>query len=445
MKKFKFFFFFFLPLFGLCQELTGVWTGTLSNDSLTIRKNQTFEIALTENRGAVYGYTYSTFIANDSLFYIIKRVKGSVKGNICVIKDDEIVTHNFQRRPEKGINVVYTFRHNEQENIWKIDGNWKTNSTKNFYSISGEVNATPEKDLSRSKLYQHLGDLNLQNTLVLNKTKASKPEKRTKKENPDKENIAKSKSSEKKTDRDLAKQNTAKNMDGEVKTATNKKALAEISKVEKETNKEKESIGDVAKLETAKPEEKSRILKSESIKAEQTPIDKKPVTDISKTEVKKPEEKNDIIKTEQKPQEKNTTPEFVFSELKRPERKINLATAMLEERISVPSETIYFKSDSLVLALYDNGEIDGDTVSVILNGELIIEKLLLKSVAFKKTIYLAPDESDSVLLVLFAENLGVYPPNTGLLIVKDGEESYYVRFNADYDRNAAILLRRKLK
>ena len=118
---------------------------------------------------------------------------------------------------------------------------------------------------------------------------------------------------------------------------------------------------------------------------------------------------------------------------------------MLEERVSVPSETIYFKSDSLVLALYDNGEIDGDTVSVILNGVLIIEKQLLKSAAFKKTIYLAPDDTDSLLLVLYAENLGIYPPNTGLLIVKDGEESYYVRFKADYERNAAIMFRRKLK
>ena len=98
-----------------------------------------------------------------------------------------------------------------------------------------------------------------------------------------------------------------------------------------------------------------------------------------------------------------------------------------------------------MLALYDNGEVDGDTVSVILNGEVIIDKQGLKSSAFKKAIYLSPEDGDSLMLVLFAENLGLYPPNTGLLIIKDGEESYYVRFNADFDRNAALMLRRKPK
>ena len=41
-----------------------------------------------------------------------------------------------------------------------------------------------------------------------------------------------------------------------------------------------------------------------------------------------------------------------------------------------------------MLALYDNGEVDGDTVSVLLNGEVIVAKQCLKTAAFKKTIYI---------------------------------------------------------
>ena len=448
MKSLKLLLFlFFFSLLGHTQELSGIWTGGLSNDSLTIRKDQSFEIVLSEYGGKVYGYVYSTFIVNDTLFYIIKKVKGDIKGMVCEVKDDEVITHNFQSQPEKGVNVVYTFRHNEQESKWKIDGSWKTNSTKKYYSISGEVNATIEKDISKSKLYEHLGDLNLQHTLVVDKTKDAKPEKRTPKGKPVKEEVVKTKvkPSEKKAERDIAKQNVKKDLDKEEKNPTDKKQAAEIVKAEKKTSKEIESQ-EVTKSETKKPEAKN-------------PNEK---VSITNAEVKKPEPKSDIIIAEQKttynktvaditkaevkkPEEKNADPEFVFAELKRTERRLKLAAAMVEERISVPSETIYFKSDSLVLALYDNGEIDGDTVSVILNGELIIEKQLLKSAAFKKTIYLAPDETDSLLLVLYAENLGIYPPNTGLLIVKDGDESYYVRFKADYERNAAIMFRRKLK
>jgi hypothetical protein len=54
-------------------------------------------------------------------------------------------------------------------------------------------------------------------------------------------------------------------------------------------------------------------------------------------------------------------------------------------------------------------------------------------------------EGDSLLVVLFANNLGKYPPNTGLLQVKDGDDIFYVRFKADLDKNAAIVLRRKYK
>jgi hypothetical protein len=77
-----------------------------------------------------------------------------------------------------------------------------------------------------------------------------------------------------------------------------------------------------------------------------------------------------------------------------------------------------------------------------MNGENIISKQKLKESAIKKTIYVSAN-SDSVQLVLFAENLGTIPPNTGLLTVRDGDDIYQVRFSADLQKNASILLRRR--
>jgi hypothetical protein len=111
-------------------------------------------------------------------------------------------------------------------------------------------------------------------------------------------------------------------------------------------------------------------------------------------------------------------------------------------RKSETIQSLYFHGDSLVLSLYDNGVVDGDTVSVFMNGNPVISKQLLKVTAAKKTIYITPD-MDSVQLVLFADNLGSIPPNTGLLTVRDGDQVYNVRFSADLQRNAAIVLRRK--
>ncbi len=121
------------------------------------------------------------------------------------------------------------------------------------------------------------------------------------------------------------------------------------------------------------------------------------------------------------------------------------AAANVEKRVSETIQSIEFKSDSLILALYDNGEVDGDTVSVLINGEVIMARQGLKASAIKKTVYITPAMQDSFTLVLYAENLGLYPPNTGLIIVRDGEDSYQVRFSADFQKNVAVLFKRKKK
>jgi hypothetical protein len=117
-------------------------------------------------------------------------------------------------------------------------------------------------------------------------------------------------------------------------------------------------------------------------------------------------------------------------------------SAVIEGRKSEFRQIVNFQSDSLVLALYDNGEIDGDTVSVFLNGQVIIDKQMLKSTAIKRTIYITPG-MDEFRIVMYAENLGLYPPNTGLLVVHDGEDVYNLQFSSDFDKSAGIIFRRK--
>ncbi len=104
--------------------------------------------------------------------------------------------------------------------------------------------------------------------------------------------------------------------------------------------------------------------------------------------------------------------------------------------------TVLFTSDSLVISLYDNGEIDGDTVSLVLNGNVIMSKQGLTDKAIRKTIA-ASEIGDSSKLVLYAENLGRIPPNSGLLILQDGNERYQIRFSGDLQKNSAVILRRR--
>lgn len=120
----------------------------------------------------------------------------------------------------------------------------------------------------------------------------------------------------------------------------------------------------------------------------------------------------------------------------------SIPAAEVESRSIVLQETINFKSDSLQISLYDNGEVDGDTVSVLVNGKIIMAKQGLTTNAIRKTIYIDPG-TDSVQLIMYAENLGSIAPNTGLLVIKDGRDSYEVRFSGDFQKNAAIIFKRK--
>ena len=113
-----------------------------------------------------------------------------------------------------------------------------------------------------------------------------------------------------------------------------------------------------------------------------------------------------------------------------------------EKRVTVIQQVVSIKSDSLQLSLYDNGEVDGDTVSVLLNGITILERQGLSTRAVKKTIYL-PKDYDSLQIVMYAETLGSIPPNTGLLVIRDGQDTYEIRFSGDLQKNAGILLRRR--
>jgi hypothetical protein len=114
-----------------------------------------------------------------------------------------------------------------------------------------------------------------------------------------------------------------------------------------------------------------------------------------------------------------------------------------QQRTKKQLHALELSADSIVLSFYDNGVIDGDSISVYLNGEQIIANNRLTATATKKTVMLPVVEN--IELILVAENLGTLPPNTGLLVVKDGDKVYQVNFSADLQTNAAILFKRKLK
>ena len=453
------------PFFAFTQQLTGVWIGKLSNDSVTTRKDQSYELALTEYNGRVYGYSYATFIIEDTLYYIVKRVKGKIENGVCEVEDDEILSHNFGKKLDKRVRVIQTFRLNSTDSTWEIDGKWKTKQPKGYYGLTGGVSVKEEKDFVKSRLLQHLGDLQLDNTLAF-----YKPEKKVYLNAPSKTLVKKQDPVIAKNDQELGSDKSA--ISGiEINEPVFETNVPEIKKPDATAatglaNEKKKVVPGsgieghdpipVVKPNFPAPAKNQIKVADIAGNKQQTEKNVQPSIPVAKTNnptVTKAQNKvTDSLKTGiviNNPQIKKPDTSAAIALANEKKKIIPDAIANSGFKIAVPErnkniiQTVSYKADSLVLSLYDNGEIDGDTVSVFLNGEMLIDRQGLKGTAIKKTIYLKPGEDEEVEILLFAENLGKYPPNTGLLIIRDGEDRYEIRFSADYDLSPAIVLRRK--
>jgi hypothetical protein len=108
-----------------------------------------------------------------------------------------------------------------------------------------------------------------------------------------------------------------------------------------------------------------------------------------------------------------------------------------EKRNNTVLKTIEVESESIKVDLYDNGEIDGDSVSLFLNGKLVVarKKLTTKPLTIRIPLEELEDENE---LVMYADNLGSIPPNTALMIVTDGNKRYEVRITSDLQKSGTI-------
>jgi hypothetical protein len=93
----------------------------------------------------------------------------------------------------------------------------------------------------------------------------------------------------------------------------------------------------------------------------------------------------------------------------------------------------------LNIELYDNGEIDGDTVSIYHNNELVISHagISTKPVSLKIKI---DKQNPHHELVMVANNLGRIPPNTSLMIITAGKKRYEIFISSSEQKNAKILI-----
>lgn len=113
-----------------------------------------------------------------------------------------------------------------------------------------------------------------------------------------------------------------------------------------------------------------------------------------------------------------------------------------EKRTNEISQTIYLSTPEFHIALYDNGEIDGDSISVFYNGRLILSNKRLSEKPISLTLHLDNNVKTNII-TMYAENLGAIPPNTAVMVVTAGDRRYEIRLESDYGKSGSVVFKLK--
>lgn len=190
--------------------------------------------------------------------------------------------------------------------------------------------------------------------------------------------------------------------------------------------------------------------KSGSAAKPPTTTNKPPVTNKSSAQAAKPPAaKPPVPKVDPKPSE--TTPKKTEEVKKEPNKELAKTDTepikpkpakvppppVLQERKNELFKTITTDERFVEISFYDNGEIDGDIISIYNNNRLVASSKALSAKPVTIKIELS-DDDDQQDIVMVAENMGAIPPNTALMIVQAGKQRYTLNLSSTEQKNAMV-------
>jgi len=103
-----------------------------------------------------------------------------------------------------------------------------------------------------------------------------------------------------------------------------------------------------------------------------------------------------------------------------------------------PNEVIgelQINSREVTISLWDHGQIDGDIVSIYVNGELAADEVTLKGPSEKYIFNTELKYNGYNYILMYAHNTGWVAPNTAALSIDDGSASREFEVESSLTRN----------
>lgn len=162
----------------------------------------------------------------------------------------------------------------------------------------------------------------------------------------------------------------------------------------------------------------------------------KPATP-SRTRPAVTEKRTEVASAKTELKSKETTPQTTIREEtgNSPELQ-KVETSFLNRGLTL-AKTIVVTQPTIKVDVYDNAEVDGDSISLYFNGKQILKnhRLCAKGYSIQIPVSEGREMHD---LVMHAENLGTIPPNTAVMVIWDGTRRYEVRIASDLSKSGTI-------
>jgi len=152
------------PIFTFCQDITGVWKGTMYNDST--QQSLQYEIVISKERGKLTGYSHTSYVVNDKKYYGIKKMNIRIaKDGKIVMQDVKLIENNYTDSPNKNVIQLNVLDLANSGSEAFLDGVFVTNRSKEFLPFTGRLSIKRVNALTERELVQYLqknkGDDNL--------------------------------------------------------------------------------------------------------------------------------------------------------------------------------------------------------------------------------------------------------------------------------------------
>jgi hypothetical protein len=164
--------FLLLPFKLFSQDIEGVWTGTLYND--TTHKYIPYEIAISESKGKLTGYSHTIFIdENNRQETGVKSLKIKRRADKILIEDEELIYNNYTSPPPKGVRQYSTLNVMKGDSGLLLIGVFNTNRTREYASATGSIRLLKKNKILETKIITKLEEMKLANSLsfIQNKPK----------------------------------------------------------------------------------------------------------------------------------------------------------------------------------------------------------------------------------------------------------------------------------